>query len=201
MLFRSTQRNGLSLQRTGRQTLLNSTAGNESKYSSYLADLQRKFNELQEAIWRKASGGYVSLGHVNSGDIIGYIGNSGYSTGCHVHFEIRSPNSCILNGTYYSRCPMNPASYIGNGYFIHPTPGVYMSAPYGFSSAYFTNVFHTGQDYADNCVGTPIRASAPGDIIVRVTGRPNTYAWSLEYGNYVMIRHTNGMYSLYGHMR
>ncbi|MBW6431934.1 peptidoglycan DD-metalloendopeptidase family protein, partial [Patescibacteria group bacterium] len=116
---------------------------------------------------------------------------SGYSTGCHLHFEIRNK----------SKGHVNPNSYINNGYFIHPVPGVRVSAPYGYSSAYFGGVFHTGIDYADGCASTPIRAVADGEIVLRVSGRPNTFPWSYEYGNYVMIRHTNGMYSLYAHLR
>jgi len=182
----------LNSKRSGRQYILDQTAGSEANYKSYLADLQQKFTRLQESIWAKASGGYVSLGHVNRGDVIGYIGNTGYSTGCHLHFEIRTSPSTHVN----------PASYLGNGYFINPVSGVPMNVPYGISSYYFPGVFHTGQDYADGCAGTAIRATADGDIITRITGQGNTYPGGpVSYGNYVMIRHTNGMYSLYGHMR
>lgn len=183
------QRNKVNTKIGAKNDLLAVTRGNEAEYQSLLKKLRADQKRIQSQIWY--GGNYVSLGSVEAGDVIGRIGNSGYSTGCHLHFEIRTAG----------KSHVNPNSYINNGYFIHPVPGVPVSAPYGYSSSYFGGIFHTGIDYADGCAGTSVRAAADGEIVTRVAGRPNTFPWSYEYGNYVMIRHTNGMYSLYAHLR
>lgn len=182
----------LATQRSSKNYLLSVTRGDEAEYQRLVARLRREYAALQESIWSKQNGGkYVSLGKVRKGQIIGYIGNTGFSSGPHLHFEIRTA----------SQAHRNPFSYIGNGYFINPVPGVRVSQGYGTTSWWAYN-FHTGVDFADGGRGTPVRASADGDIIVRVSGKRNTYPnGPLSYGNYVKIRHTNGMYSLYAHLR
>jgi murein DD-endopeptidase MepM/ murein hydrolase activator NlpD len=51
-------------------------------------------------------------------------------------------------------------------------------------------------DLADAC-GTPIYASADGSVIVS----KDIGAWDGGYGNYVVIDHSNGSQTLYGHMK
>jgi LysM repeat protein len=43
-------------------------------------------------------------------------------------------------------------------------------------------------------IGTPIRASADGQVIIARTG-----GWNGGYGNYIVIRHSNGTQTLYAH--
>lgn len=53
---------------------------------------------------------------------------------------------------------------------------------------------HNGVDLA--CpIGTPLRAAAPGTVIVA-----NTSGWGGGYGKYVVIKHANGTQTVYGHM-
>ena len=50
---------------------------------------------------------------------------------------------------------------------------------------------HHGTDLGAGC-GTPIKSAAPGRVIFS--------GWMGAYGNAIMIRHPNGVVSLYGHM-
>ena len=46
------------------------------------------------AVYNHATGYRVDVGdHVNQGEIVGYVGSTGWSTGCHLHFTI------LVNGT------------------------------------------------------------------------------------------------------
>ncbi len=71
------------------------------------------------------------------------------------------------------------------GYFLHPLPGgIRTQGLHGWNAVDIAAPF-----------GTPIRASAPGTVLV---ARAN--GWNGGYGVYVVIRHPNGTQTLYAHM-
>jgi len=179
------QRAEISASKSAKDNLLAITKGNEAEYLALVKNLQQERERIEAEIWSN-SGGWVSMGKVEQGDLIGYQGNSGWSTGPHLHFEIRPT----------TRTFVNPMSYIGNGTWGHPIPGARITCVYG-NSCYSG---HTGTDFS-RYLGAPIYASAAGEIVKRVTGRPNTYLSSYEYGNYVIIRHYNGWYTWYAHLQ
>ncbi len=52
-------------------------------------------------VYNHASGYRVSKGQrVARGDVIGYAGNTGWSTGCHLHFTVME-NGIAVNPTKY----------------------------------------------------------------------------------------------------
>ena len=77
--------------------------------------------------------------------------------------------------------------------FIYPTRGR-LSSGFGYRADPFTGKrrFHNGIDLA-NATGTRINATMAGRV-ADVGDRPN------GYGKYVIIKHSNGYQSLYGHM-
>lgn len=177
------QREEVAAKKSAKDHLMAVTKGNEAAYLSLVKSLQKERERIESEIWSNANG-YVSLGSVEKGDVVGYQGNSGFSTGSHLHFEIRTPD-------YVAR---NPVTLIGNGIWSHPLPGARISCGWGCYSG------HKGTDFV-RYYGAPILASADGEIIYRRTGRPNTYPYSFEYGNYVLIKHYNGWYTLYAHLK
>ena len=79
------------------------------------------------------------------------------------------------------------------GFNTEPVAYTRISSPFGYRvhPVLHTVRMHTGIDYAAPS-GTPIKAAADGEVIFK--------GWKGGYGNTVMIRHANGVETLYGHM-
>lgn len=82
---------------------------------------------------------------------------------------------------------------LGNSFICPLSCSYRISSGYGRRADPFTGVAsnHTGIDLAV-AQGTPIRASKYGTVV--------TAGWSNTYGNYVIIKHSDGYQTLYAHM-
>lgn len=52
--------------------------------------------------------GYGSGGHVDAGDVVGYVGTTGNSTGCHLHLEIHDDGTAVDPHTWLTARGITP---------------------------------------------------------------------------------------------
>lgn len=168
------------------RTELADMVANRTNEAAYLNEKIAREKSAQDAILAGASGAlwgtYQDGATVRQGDIIGFEGSTGNSTGCHLHFSV------IENGRW-----VDPSNF----WTILRQPDGNISQPFGMtdwarSGAYGGNI-HNGIDYVQPC-GSPVRAAADGVVI-----RDNRTDGS-GFGHYLMIRHKTGIITLYGHM-
>ncbi len=189
------QQSGLEQEKQQKSSLLmqaNKQAETYDKLADEAEAKKQEFDRQVAAALRAAKskpGSVVRKGRVKKGDIIGYMGNSGYSTGAHLHF------STIQNSGDY----VNPRSAVGKNGNIWPFDSYYVSQEFGKSTWASKYAWHNGMDMVDKAgYGAPIRAMADGEIIEPF---PNYNGWMPSgYGRYVVIDHGNGLWSLYAHM-
>lgn len=164
--------------RQQKSKLLVQTRGEESRYKKIVANLEEKRAAVDRQLTNLiASQQFSNYGTVSgNGQFIGRIGSTGFSTGPHLHFEMRNSSGQVFN----------PRNAMG----VWPVSGS-ISQDFGNPSSWYANGYHPGIDIVAP-YGAPIVATKPGTIVFR--------GWDAAYGNMVMIRHSDGNFSVYGHM-
>lgn len=183
----------IGAQRAEQNRLLNLNQSEQAAFNSQIKENNKKINDLiqaQNALARRLAGGvFVSLGPVQQGEVIGTVGNTGFSDGAHLHLEARSSGGGLIN----------PNSKLNGGGWTYPVTPVRVTQQYNVYNPVYISDRHPGIDFGG--AGLPVKAVADGQIISRGCSADSSFFnRSNAYGYAVVIQHNDGTFSVYAHM-
>jgi len=87
-----------------------------------------------------------------------------------------------------------------SGILSWPLDSIYVTQYFGktsFSGRLYTSGTHNGIDFRAP-IGTPVKATLSG--VIQATGNTDAQKGCYSYGRWILIKHANGLSSLYGHL-
>lgn len=173
--------------------------GSEGGYYMKFPDMQSSFSYYGFMVATQSNFN-ASVGNKSPGDVLLILGRGGYaasgiteSSPYYVNcMSIITSNDLIKK--YDDFAIKKWGDFEGSGGsaegYIYPFPNQNISSPYGWRHFQGVSEFHRGIDFAEPA-GTPIRAINDGIVVVA----EYHYSW----GNNIVIKHNDGLVSLYAH--